>query len=213
MVKYATSFSTDKAIRSPTEILLRQVSQWRDYSLIRVRDQVGIMRLKELYFPRVFFGRASIAKSRLRRAFRNSVCFVLGIGFNTLLDANPCFCVSISSSLRQLWNEANHNLFLRSTRWKVARAKFIYELLNQIEMNILNRNLGRYFFYIPLIIGYDNYALHINSVLNKILIFLFQYNFSSDFALWIPAFTLTESWLEASLSKYLIFRFQRSGKI
>jgi len=98
-------------------------------------DQIGIMRLKELYFPRVFFGSASIAKSHLRRAFRNGGCFVLSIGFNTLLDANPCFCLSISSSLlRQLWNEANHNLFY-ATRWKVTRA-FIYELLNQIKMNI-----------------------------------------------------------------------------
>jgi len=58
MRRHIASFSTDKAIRSPTEILLRQVSQWRDYFLIRVRDQVGIMGLKELYFPRVFFGSA-----------------------------------------------------------------------------------------------------------------------------------------------------------
>lgn len=56
-------------------------------SLIRVRDQVDMMRLKKPYSQRVFFGHAYNSKVSFM-TFRNSTCFVLGISFNAI--TSPC---------------------------------------------------------------------------------------------------------------------------
>lgn len=65
-------------------------------SLIRVRDQVDVMRLKELYSPRIFFGRAYNSERPICNVLIATVHLVSF--FKTIIVSLDPFCIRVRCS-------------------------------------------------------------------------------------------------------------------